>query len=103
MEFGSVSGEQWAIIAAFGGTIGGLLYRFIAWLRTKGAALIAWAKPKVEELADGHVSLMVTLRETQLAGTEHLKAINNRLDTHTDLLTRIDQQTCPKKTPESNA
>ena len=103
MGIETMTGEVWAMIAAGAGVAGGGLWSFLSWARNQGAALVTWLKPKVEELADGHVSLMKTLKETQLAGTEHLKSINTQLDTHTDILKRIDKQTCQKPSPESNA
>jgi hypothetical protein len=102
MEFGSVSGEQWAIIATGLGAVSAALWKFISWLQLKGTQLIVWAKPHVEGLVYEQRDLLKVLKETQESGAEHLKSIDGRLTAHTEILTKIDKQTC-QKTPESNA
>jgi hypothetical protein len=102
MEFGSVSGEQWAIIATGLGAVSAALWKVIGWIQTKGTQLVVWAKPHIEGLINDQRDLITTLKETQASGAEHLKSIDGRLTTHTEILSKIDKQTC-LKTPESNA
>jgi hypothetical protein len=106
MGIESVTPEQWGWIAGILGAVGAALWKVLIILKNKGGLVIdnvvGWVKPRIERGFEGHMRLVETSEKTQIAMAGHIESINHTLTMNTELLKKIDQQTCPSP-PESNA
>lgn len=97
--FPIIEGTDIAIISAVFSVIGGVLWKLIRWSQCKGAELIAFVKPKVEEFANSHTRLADTATETLKEMTGHvgviqkdIKEVRSELSGHGAILTRLDNR-----------
>ena len=101
MDIQDISGETWAVILGAIASIGGVVAGFIKWAHSQFVGFIGWGKPLVENVIDGHVDFLNTVKEKQVETADHINEINGHLKTvqttlgqHGEKLTRIEQHTC---------
>lgn len=108
MGIQDISSETWAVILGAIATIGGGVAGFVRWAHSQFVRFVGWGKPLVENVIDGHVDFLNTVKEKQVETTDHINEINSHLRTvqttlgeHGEKLTRIEQHTC--RTGTTNA